>query len=225
MLDCAGELITFVYDTIERSRRRSLREIWLAARAGDGEELRRRILDYLTEGDVAPLLEELLDKPTFSFDDWLEALDEVALPEEAGEWRGNTARLLASEPDHPGLLLARAYSELLAPDGSLAELEANLASAITSAKDRYDEGDEAVGAALSWLAERVLANRSAALATLWHVAERHGHSTLRPTVGPLLASEAPDPDLATVHLDLALAETLEAIDELATDYTLERWHT
>ena len=55
---CGRMLIDFVYDTIERSRRRSLQEMWLLAgdAVDDGEVVRKRVLDYLTEGDIAPLV-------------------------------------------------------------------------------------------------------------------------------------------------------------------------
>ena len=47
ILGVAGLLIDFVYDTIERSRRRSLREMWLAVRESNQDpnvEFRGRIL-------------------------------------------------------------------------------------------------------------------------------------------------------------------------------------
>ena len=51
---CGRQVIGFVYDTIERSRRRSLQEMWLLATEANGDsEVRRRVLDYLTEGDIS----------------------------------------------------------------------------------------------------------------------------------------------------------------------------
>ena len=59
---CGHALIQFVYATIERSRRRSLREMWLAAvECHSGDELRSRILSYLNEGDSSPVLGALVD--------------------------------------------------------------------------------------------------------------------------------------------------------------------
>ena len=47
----ARALIVMIYDVIEKARRRSLREMWLAARdCKDEHQMRKRILDYLTEG-------------------------------------------------------------------------------------------------------------------------------------------------------------------------------
>ncbi len=134
---CARELMTFIYDTIAASRLRSLREVWLAARQGDGDELRRRILDYFNEGSGAPVLEGLLDRTPFRYDDWLDAIEQVQLPDDAMEWRGASARLLVSEPEHPGLLLVRAITEQLSPGGSSEEFSANLTASLESASKRY----------------------------------------------------------------------------------------
>jgi ATP-dependent DNA helicase RecQ len=223
ILDCARELIDFVYDTVVRSRRRSLREMWLAARAGDGEELRRRILDYLSEGDVAPVLEELLEAATWTFADWTDRLDSIILPEDASEWRGSTARLLASEPDHPGLLLARAYSELRTPAGSLDEFESTLSAALASAHDRYELAADDIADMVDWLADRVTRNRPEGLAVVWAVAEWHSIDRIRPHAARASTEAAePDPGLAVVHLDVALHDLHAAVSDLADHYALRR---
>lgn len=155
---CAPLLIAFVYDTIERARRRSLREMWLAAREsiGEPEQLRRRILDFLSEGDLAPRLEKLVDESLFSFDPWLSQLQSLLSAADAREWRGTTARLLASYPDHPGLLVGRAVSELLDPDGNLREFASNVEAAVRSAVRRYGASLDDVNKLISWLYERAV---------------------------------------------------------------------
>jgi ATP-dependent DNA helicase RecQ len=158
-LGCSRELTEFVYDTIERSRRRSMREMWLAARAGDGESLRTRILDYLQEGDAAPILEALLDAGDFDFADWTGALDPVTLPDDVAEWRGNSGRLLVSEPDHPGLLLVRAVTEMRAADGDMQEALVNLRRAVESSQERYDVAEPELVRMATWLAEHATGPR------------------------------------------------------------------
>jgi hypothetical protein len=92
VVGCARLLISFVYDTVEWARRRSLREVWLAARESpDDAALRRRVLDYLSEGDVAPLLERLAEERVFRFEDWASAMADLVRPDEAQEWRGSAA--------------------------------------------------------------------------------------------------------------------------------------
>ena len=104
--NCASELISFVYETIERSRRRSVREMWLAARessvgsieADPDAVFRTRILDYLSEGEVSPIVERLSSAAEFSFLRWREQLDDLRDATTAQEWRGATARLLDFRP-------------------------------------------------------------------------------------------------------------------------------
>ena len=70
---CARLLIEFTYEFIEGSRRRSLREMWLAARESVPDPnrlLRARILDYLMEGDVSRALEAKVESEGFAFSDW-----------------------------------------------------------------------------------------------------------------------------------------------------------
>ena len=131
---CGRMLIEFVYETIEKSRRRSLREMWSAAKESKTDnDLRQRVLDYLSEGDIAPLLESLAEKQQFVFSEWRDAYGRLTSIEDAREWRGTCARLLTSYPDQPGLLVGRAIAELIDPDGELADFYANLESAFDAA--------------------------------------------------------------------------------------------
>ena len=148
---CGTALVEFVYETIERSRRRSLREMWVAAKeARTDDELRQRVLDYLSEGDAAPILEQLAESPTFEWSRWREAFTALVSIDDAREWRGTTARLLASYPDQPGLLLGRALPELIDPDGDLEEFHANLDSALAAAP-RYGIDESSVAEITEWV--------------------------------------------------------------------------
>lgn len=134
---CTRELVKFVYQTVERSRRRSLREMWLAAsECTDGEELRQRILDYLTEGDVRPVLEALIDEQR-SLDQWVPYWQGLRTGEEVREWRGAAGQLLTSYPDSPGLLISRGLVEALIPEvdpaDPLAEFERHLVDGVGKA--------------------------------------------------------------------------------------------
>ena len=135
----ARELIAFIYDVIVESRRRSLREMYVAARDASpgGDGLRDRILDYLTRGDISPVLEAILESTEFDYTVWEKELAKLQGVEDARELRGNSARLLASSPFNPGLLYARAYSEIIHPEGDLQDFTANLEASISSARDRY----------------------------------------------------------------------------------------
>ena len=146
--DCGRELIKFVYRTVEQTRRRSLREMWLAAHGAarsnnPNQELRRRILDYMTEGDATPVMLRLSEMPHFRFSDWISAWVGMESEADAREWRAAAARLLGSYPSHPGLLVSRALPEVLLADGDPSEFESNLREGFQSARSEYqaDEGD------------------------------------------------------------------------------------
>ena len=191
VVSCAGKLLGFIYDTVERSRRRAVREMWLAAHEGIDDEgrFRERILAYLTHGEIAPKLEELLDRERFQYVDVIQLLEDGGLDEDLAELRGTTARMLAAAPDHPGLLLARAYSELLDRRGALPDVVGNLDASFRSARDRYGVGAGELDEALSWLLDRSASFREGAESAVVAAARRasvgsaalrrHEHRSLR----------------------------------------------
>ena len=135
----ARELITFIYDVVVESRRRSLREMYVAVRDSSpgSNDLRTRVIDYLTQGDISPVLEDLVEATEFDYESWERELSKLEGTEDARELRGNAARLLASSPFNPGLLFARAYAEMIHPEGDIQDLTANLQASLTSARERY----------------------------------------------------------------------------------------
>jgi ATP-dependent DNA helicase RecQ len=217
---CSRALIAFVYDTVERSRRRSLREMWLAAHeAGhDDEAFRRRILDYLAQGDIAPVLERLVDEPQVRMLDWCEQLDSVAPGPDGHELRGNTARLLSSYPDHPGLLLARGVSEMLIADGDLDEVVASLAAAFRSS-DRYRVADADRAAVIEWLVGRARREPGSGVLTAVSAALERAGDVETPTLDRL-STEAPEAGVGVLSLNRALAEIstdMKALSDLYDD--------
>ncbi len=113
----ASILIEFVYDTVERSRRRMIQEsVFLARSAQHDHDIRSRLLDYLQEGLGTESIRNLLDESEISLMDWYEMIDKCDTPMVAGELRGLYIRGLESYPDHPGLLLTRAVSEAMCSD-------------------------------------------------------------------------------------------------------------
>ena len=222
---CARELIEFVYDVIERSRRRSLREMWLAAKraVGDGEVLRARILDYLHEGDITPQLERLVEQPVFDWNAWRSGLEGVVVPgPDAKELRGAAGRLLASYPDHPGLLVGRALAEAVDPDGNLEELASSLRTAVRSASTRYAVGEGVLQQIASWFLARVRA-RSEALTAVLAVfdAELVAEEAIRAEVERCLADRIPSPGLALVCLRHVLRRASSTI-AVTEDHFKER---
>lgn len=154
---CGLALMQFVYDTIERSRRRSLREMWLAARESAAKgveadsELRSRILEYLAEGDLLPGIEALIDQPDFDFERWTRLFNGITSTNDAREWRAATARLLASYPAHPGLLAGRGLAELVDVDGNFREYEFNVLQSLEEAARNYGVSNNQMAVFGEWL--------------------------------------------------------------------------
>ena len=131
----AAELVNFVYRSVEHAHRRALLETVAMARVcRTDEEVRRRMLDYLTEGKSSEQIARLLDSPNIDWQGWLALFDGVG-PDtqmDAGELRGMLIRALESQPDHPALLASRAAAEALCNDGVFDVVEQNLQTATTN---------------------------------------------------------------------------------------------
>jgi hypothetical protein len=155
----AERLVGFIYETVVNSRRRALDEmVRLASEATTDQEIRGRILAYLELGQVARELEPLVDAPEFSFEPWQSLFHDIHSLDDAREWRGATARFLESSPDHPGLLIGRALSEVVATDGNAETFSGNLLAGLQSATGTYlverPDAVEFVEWLLLWLHER-----------------------------------------------------------------------
>ena len=143
-------LINLLYATIERARRRALREVAALMRTGASDDvIRRRIDDYFREGDIAPVIEELLDASSVDMQRWLAAYEGL-LAAEAGELRGTTSRYLESYPDHPGLLLGRSLAECLT-GGDAYEFESSFRRALEVSSGDYGVSDPDQAEMTSWL--------------------------------------------------------------------------
>lgn len=221
---CGRILIEFVYDTVERSRRRSLREMWLAARESGGDAnvvFRQRILDYLSEGDISPTLERLVDAPHFRYSEWQEELSKILGADEARELRGNTARLLGSYPDHPGMLLARGFSEVADDRGNLSELVSSLEASVGSSMSRYGSTEPDVQGLFAWLIQEAERRRRPAARTAV-VSVALALEALRPVATQELEHvlDAPDdaePGLLVLALADALDRTTSHLEELLSE--------
>ena len=158
---CSQQLIDTLYDTVVKSRKRSLREMWLLAvdAERDGEIVRQRVLDYLTEGAAVTRIEELIQVSWFNIEDWIAAWDDLAAPETAAESRSAAARLLASYPEHPGLLATRAVAEGAVSGGDMNEFESNLRAALDSLSGQYASSDSPAGAVLDALLQSAVGRR------------------------------------------------------------------
>lgn len=131
-------LLRFIYDIIERGRRRALQEMLLAVTVSpNDEEVRKRILRYLEATEYSEILDTIIHENDAGIVKTIEVFDNVRSPNEASELRGQVSRYLESYPDHPGLLMLRALSEAYARDHNYQLVQQNLYASIFSCIENY----------------------------------------------------------------------------------------
>ena len=220
---CGLALMEFVYDTIERSRRRSLREMWLAAResAARGneadQELRRRILDFLSEGDLMPGIETLLDRQDFTYANWNSLWGSLVSANDARELRAATARLLASYPTNPGLLAGRALSELVDPEGSIAEFEFNMLLSFEESAKNYGVKHADMAQFGKWMLAKVKQNNPNLVGVVCSVLDYAGvkFEELDETI--LTQNNTDDVALALITLSKKMNSALETATKVLSE--------
>jgi ATP-dependent DNA helicase RecQ len=136
-----GLYVQFVYDVIERGQRRAIAEMLAACQSGSGEELRRRILDYLEHTEFSEAVEAMLSDARSGLGIIADVLAEIISPNDAARLRGSVARSLETYPDHPGLLLLRAATEALSRDGDDQTILENFEAFLVNSVDAYGLGE------------------------------------------------------------------------------------
>lgn len=163
--ECCKILIEFIYDTIEKGRRRALREMLSlsesAIKSNDPDKtIREGVLRYL-ETTFSQEIEDVLNEiESFAnikklVDGYVESetgeiIGGIQSPRDAAEIRGQVSRYLESYPDHPGLLLLRALSEIYCVNSDLDLVYQNLFAAISFSKDKYDINKEILYKTIGW---------------------------------------------------------------------------
>ena len=148
------KLIEFVYDHVEKSRRRALFEMLQAAQAAAGnpnkgnQVLRERVLRHLEWSEFDNVLQMVVDSSQGGLDAIAGVFDQVDTPTAAGTLRGAVGRLLESYPDQPGLLIIRGVAEALARDSKQNTLRQDVQAALTYATSTYRIDRELIADAL-----------------------------------------------------------------------------
>jgi len=145
-------LVSFIYDTVEKGRRRALWEMYQLAReaAGKSDEealIRERVLRYF-ETSFSPVIDSILDSDDLGLETITKLIDGyetetgelaggIRSDKDAAAIRGQVSRVLESTPDHPGLLFLRSLSELYCRNHDRETVVTNYVAAIQSLEERY----------------------------------------------------------------------------------------
>ena len=171
--EAARVLIEFIYNTIEKGRRRALREMFgLAEQAADTTDcdhiVRSRILRYL-ESSHAEEIESILEEEN-GFGHLVtliqghenlegELVGGIRSPAEASELRGQAARYLESKPDHPGLLFLRGISEIYCHDYNYDVVCENLVAGLRFGLSLYQIEKQSLHEMITWLLRNIREKR------------------------------------------------------------------
>jgi len=149
-------LLKFIYDVIERGRRRALLEMLLACTTSTKDvDIRGRILRYLEATEYSEKLEKLLADEAAGFTQCKDIFSAVRSPNEAAEIRGQTSRYLESYPDHPGLLMLRFLSELYTRDTEVEIGHQNFQASIKYASESYGIDSSLINQFGAWAISKV----------------------------------------------------------------------
>lgn len=151
--ESAKHLIEYIYDNIEKSRRRSISEMYAAAKDAlkysedeQDEIMRRRIVSYFSySGENREVFQSIERSTKAGLDKLREAFNlrpdiENFSDEEIETAKTNyimAGRYLESKPDHPGLLLAQAICWLISNEYEDVMLVNTVSAAVRFAIERY----------------------------------------------------------------------------------------
>jgi len=111
---CIRVMLEFVYEEIEKKRRRAILHMAeVADTSSDGESFRTQLLDYLEKSEFTQQLADMAKK--IEPMEWVKIASKVEDIDSSRHLRGGCQRALESYPDHPGLLLLSAYSKFMMP--------------------------------------------------------------------------------------------------------------
>jgi ATP-dependent DNA helicase RecQ len=136
-------LSEFIYDVIERSRRRSLQNLVEELRIsnGDGQVLRERLSRFLSNNVFSSSVASLSRSDRHDVESWWTILNGVTSPDLARKLFTVSRRQLESSPTHPGLLVLEGVSAMRGNEVESETIAASLLAGLESyATSRDAEG-------------------------------------------------------------------------------------
>lgn len=157
IIEVVSLLLHFIYDVIERGRRRALSEMLLTCTDSPTDSaIRQRILRYLEETEYSEALEEIINDEKAGVTKCRDVFGIVRSPNEAAELRGQVSRYLESYPDHPALLMLRSLSEIFSRDKNSEVARQNFIASISSAQKNYGLSDDIVFDFVAWAVSNIV---------------------------------------------------------------------
>ncbi|MFC1952625.1 RecQ family ATP-dependent DNA helicase [Chloroflexota bacterium] len=149
-------LLNFVYDVIERGRRRALNEMLATCtQSTTDEDVRDRILKYFA-GEYSETLENILLGEDAGIIECRDVFSSIRSPNDAAELRGQVSRYLESYPDHPALLMLRCLCELFSRDSDSEVAKQNFTASVSAARTSYGINDSSITEFAIWAISNIL---------------------------------------------------------------------
>ena len=217
-------LIEYIYDNIEQSRRRAVREMYMTAREAitkKGEEqnlfFRERILNYFSyKGKSSDSIQDMVSAPNaglgqlatifdFSPDKVRYDDDEIQDARKIGVVAG---RMLESKPDHPGLILLQTCAKVISAEYEKMIVVHDLTAAIQYAKTRYSVTDSVLWPVV-WQVLNLMLNTSADLfdLALIQISETQHYAQVKLLDHLLTADEVSDDNREYILMQYTLERT------------------
>lgn len=155
ILEIVNLLLQFIYEVIERGRRRAFYEMLLACSKSPTDDLtdeaiRQRILRYLEATEYSEALEQIINDEKAGILKCRDVFGKVCSPNDSAELRGQVSRYLESYPDHPSLLMLRSLSEIFSRDKNDEVIKQNFIASISSALTKYGLSEDTVFDFAAW---------------------------------------------------------------------------
>lgn len=208
------ELIRFVYDVIERSRRQALSEMLaLCEQCQDDATFRARLLAYLGTSGFTQRIELILESQDGGLSGALAILEDVRSALDASQLRGESGRALESYPDHAALRLLRAASEAMTGLPDFKTVTENIEACVQFGLQKYGLSfGEIAGAVLGVV--RIVADARPAVARPLIAGLINASGDKRQAARFVLAeSQLRHVDVAVTYLTKRLAAKVESLLE------------
>lgn len=149
-------LLHFIYDVIEKGRRRALYEIlFVFSNSPDDNTIRQKILRYLEVTQFSEKMDEILQAENAGLGECKDFFENITSSNEAAELRRQVSRMLESYPDHPALLMLRSLTEIYCLKYKVEVVKENFIASISSAKSNYSIDLSLVFEFAAWAIEKI----------------------------------------------------------------------
>lgn len=137
-LSCGYALVDFMYDLIEKRRRRAIGQMLEAARLGVNagpERFRQYLMNYLIESEFTEPVESIAKSDNWKL--WFDVLSKAKGKDGLEKLLGACRRQLEETPNHPGLLLLAGFSQLAVDSGEV--MADDIANGFSAMKKFYPD--------------------------------------------------------------------------------------